>query len=539
MAGSNTKRRGKPPTSAGEARTRQCVLYARVSSKEQEKEGYSIPAQLRYLRHYAAAQGLHIVREFVDIETAKRAGRANFKRMVSFLELTRSCQAVIAEKTDRLYRNFKDYVTLDDLGIEIHLPMENQVVTPESGSSDKLVHRLMVVLARHFLDNLSEETRKGMCEKATEGIWPSFAPVGYRNTLREDGKRVIEPDPATAPAVVRMFEAYATGDYSIKDMAALAAEAGLTSRRSGSPIRKSTVHKMLRNPIYAGSFEWKGVMYDGIHTPLVSRAIWESVQRMLDDRPGGRRRRRRHEFAFTGLIRCRHCGCALVGQIQKGRYVYYHCSGQKGNCGEPYAREEAIQKQFEAILGQLKFDEQARQWVVEALKRSHKSKKSCSDEEIRRLQERYAKLEKRIERMYEDKLDGRIDTSFFERKHAEWRTEQNRILARVKAQQEASRSYVEDGVLILELAKDAQRLFKTQTPQEKRRLLQCLLSNCEWGDGHMSASFRQPFAMLAVAATKHRRQKAAGGLSDDLSAIWRPQRDSNPCCRRERAVSWT
>lgn len=61
------------------------VLYARVSSKEQEKEGFSIPAQLRLLKDYAGKNDLRIVREFINIETAKQAGRANFGEMIGFL----------------------------------------------------------------------------------------------------------------------------------------------------------------------------------------------------------------------------------------------------------------------------------------------------------------------------------------------------------------------------------------------------------------------------------------------------------------------
>lgn len=92
---------------------RQAVIYTRVSSKDQEREGYSIPAQQVLLREYAVKQGFQIVREFVDVETAKVAGRKAFGEMVAFLKGHRDCRTVLAEKTDRLYRNFKDYVVLE------------------------------------------------------------------------------------------------------------------------------------------------------------------------------------------------------------------------------------------------------------------------------------------------------------------------------------------------------------------------------------------------------------------------------------------
>src|SRR5437763_15382602 len=90
------------------------VLYARVSSKEQE-QGYSIPAQQELLRRYAWQRGMEIVQEFVDVESAKTSGRPGFMAMTEYLRQHPGCRMVLVEKTDRLYRNLKDYVTMDEL----------------------------------------------------------------------------------------------------------------------------------------------------------------------------------------------------------------------------------------------------------------------------------------------------------------------------------------------------------------------------------------------------------------------------------------
>jgi site-specific DNA recombinase len=123
------------------------IVYARVSSREQEQEGYSIPAQTKLLREYALRQGFRIVREFVDVETAKTTGRKSFGEMVEFLKKSRSCRTVLVEKTDRLYRNFRDAVTLEDLEAEIHFVKENQVLSKHSRSQDKLTHGLHLLIA--------------------------------------------------------------------------------------------------------------------------------------------------------------------------------------------------------------------------------------------------------------------------------------------------------------------------------------------------------------------------------------------------------
>ncbi|MBY0514786.1 MAG: recombinase family protein [Gemmataceae bacterium] len=94
------------------------VAYYRVSSDLQEKEGFSIPAQQDLIRKYALEKGITVLREFAESETAKKAGREQFDEMVAFLKKNPSCRIILVEKTDRLYRNLKDYATPDDLGVE-------------------------------------------------------------------------------------------------------------------------------------------------------------------------------------------------------------------------------------------------------------------------------------------------------------------------------------------------------------------------------------------------------------------------------------
>jgi len=179
-----------PPSKNGTAaRAIQAVLRARVSSKEQEEEGFSLSAQIRPLREYAAHNGITIIHDFVDVESSKTGGRAGFSEMVAFLKKHPGCRTILVEKTDRLYRNLTDYATLDELGVTIHLVKENQIIGPDSKSSEQFVHGIKVLVARNYSQNLGEETIKGMTEKARAGIYPSCAPVGYRNADGPGGKR--------------------------------------------------------------------------------------------------------------------------------------------------------------------------------------------------------------------------------------------------------------------------------------------------------------------------------------------------------------
>src|ERR1700674_945895 len=231
---------------------REAVLYARVSSKDQEREGYSIPAQLKLLREYAQRNEFKIVREFLDVETAKVAGRKQFGEMLIFFPNNPACRVLIVEKTDRLYRNFRDCVTLEDLDVENHLPKEGQVISKDSKSQAKLVHGIQVVIARNYIENLREEVRKGMREKAEQGIYPSRPPLGYRNNKLE---RTIEIDPEKAAIARKVFDLYATGTHSLSSLSkAIAGE----YRRT---YAKGHLQKTLKNPFFSCLFIWEGKTY--------------------------------------------------------------------------------------------------------------------------------------------------------------------------------------------------------------------------------------------------------------------------------------
>src|SRR6202040_4326092 len=120
----------------------------------------------------------------------------------------------LVEKTDRLYRNLKDWVSIDDLDLEIHFVKENVALSPGSRSAEKFMHGIKVLMAKNYIDNLSEETQKGMREKAEQGIYPTCAPLGYLNVLGPDGKKIIAVDTAVAPIVAKLFHWYASGGMS-------------------------------------------------------------------------------------------------------------------------------------------------------------------------------------------------------------------------------------------------------------------------------------------------------------------------------------
>ena len=521
------------------------MVYARVSSKEQEKEGFSIPAQLKLLKEYAAAQDFKVAQEYVDVETAKATGRTAFGEMVAYLRAHPSVRVLLVEKTDRLYRNLKDWVTVDELDVEMHFLKEGVVLSRDSRSSEKFMHGIKVLMAKNYIDNLSEEARKGMQEKAEQGIWPTKTPLGYRNITATDGKKIIGVDSVVAPIISKLFEWYATGQYSLKDAARMAREAGLVYRNNGKAVPVSTVHYILRTRLYTGWFEWNGKLIHGKHEPLISVALWERVQGVLSGRGAKKHRRMTRDFAFSGLIACHACGCAVVGEIKKERYVYYHCTGYADKCqGNPascrrkYVREEVIEKQFTDLLGRLRFDDDVLEWVRDALHASHADERYEHKETIKRHQAEYKRLQDRINAMYVDKLDGLVDTAFFGKMSNQWREEQNRCQHEIDRHQNADKSYMDEGVQILELARNAQRLFERQEPRQKRRLLNFLLSNCTWDDGKVVATFRQPFDLLEETNAIATRQEAVDEGNSPQLENWLGDEDSNLGWRSQSPQSY-
>ena len=243
------------------------VIYARVSSKEQEKEGFSIPAQQKLLKEYAKTNGIGIAVEFTDIETAKRAGRTDFNRMIRYIKEQSEVKAILVEKTDRLYRNFRDYVIVDELDVEVHLVKENEILSKDSKSHQKFIHGIKVLMAKNYIDNLSEEVKKGMAEKVSRGGYPHKAPVGYRNDIIN---HIIVADPEKASYVRKIYEMYSTGENSLADIRRWCISKGFRSGWGTAPISKSKIELILKNPFYTGMFRWKGKIYKGSHEPIIT-----------------------------------------------------------------------------------------------------------------------------------------------------------------------------------------------------------------------------------------------------------------------------
>ena len=493
------------------------VAYIRVSSKEQKEEGYSIPAQKKLLRSYAKDNHIKIIQEYEEAETAKIAGRTKFIWMIRYLKTHKDVKHILVEKTDRLYRNFRDLVTIDDLGLNIHFVKEGQVLGPGAKSSDKLIHNIKVVLAKNYIDNLSEETSKGMQEKAEQGLYPSYAPLGYVNNS-ETGR--IDIDFTRAGIIKELFGLYAKGNASLNDLVDFAYKRDFRSR-NGKKVSKSGISRILQKPIYVGDFIWNGVYYKGEHTPIVSRAIFEQVQRRLQSKQNPRMQKR--NFAFRGLLKCGVCGCFITAEIKKERYVYYRCTRGRGKCFEKSIREERLAQLLGEPLKRLRITEERLQWIKQALGESFEDESRYKAQEVSKLQFEYDELERKVDRLYEDKQNGIVSEDFWKRKYQEYLSRQNKIQEQIQEHRKASVNYLENGNRIVELAQRAYSLYVEQDPFEQRKLLDLLLSNSVLIDGKVISELRKPFDTLADGAEEEEKLAAQNIPFEARNKIWLPR----------------
>ncbi len=469
------------------------VLYARVSSREQA-EGYSIDAQIKLLRAFAEKEGIRVLREFIDVETAKKVGRPQFGEMLSFLKAHPSAQNLLVEKTDRLYRNFKDYVALDELALEIHLVKEGTRLSHLSTSHDKFIHGIKVLMAKNYIDNLREEVAKGMLEKASKGLPPGRPPVGYRNNRDSRG---IDIDPVHGPWVKKMFEAYATGAYSLDRLSRHLFEEGYTFQPSKPKIPPTTLEKVLKNPFYIGRFHFAGETYTGSYPHLIPEELFEAVQAAFRDH--NRPKQQKHTFAFTGLLTCEECGCAITAEMKKGKYVYYHCTHRRGLCSQKAVlREEELDRQFEAVVEAVEVGLDVMEDVEADLAASADEDAAFQKEKTDAVAKRIEALENRIEKGLEANLDGALPDALWKKKSLEWGEEIKRLRASLRPGVEAEKIDPALRQGLVSLARKASALYRKQSPIQKRTLLHILCSRSTLRDGRIRVTYRQPFDLMTV-----------------------------------------
>jgi site-specific DNA recombinase len=393
------------------------AIYARKSTESEDRQVQSLEDQLHALRSLANRERLRVAEVFQESHSAKTPGtRPEFERLIAEIEAGR-VQGVLTWSMTRLSRNPVDggrIAYLLQIGKLDFIRTPERTYRPEDNA---LLLSIENGMATADIQKLSRDVKRGMLGKVERGWHAGKAPVGYKNDL-ETGE--IVPDPVRFPLVRHGWEMMLSGGFSVAEVHRELVARGLTiaSRlRPAQLISRVHTHAIFRNTFYKGSIRFRGMLYAGKHTPVVTPEEFESVQsklRSIRDRLD--RRYRTSLFPFAGIIRCARCGCSVVGEQKqktyKGTnrvavYTYYHCSGSKG-CPKVSVSHEYLFHLFEAIGERIRVPRTTAEWLKDALLESLEGGSTATASTLASLSRSIERQDDRYKRLRSMRIDGEI-----------------------------------------------------------------------------------------------------------------------------------
>ncbi len=380
--------------------TRKFFIYTRKSTDTEDRQVRSISDQLAELKSLALKEDIEVVDIFVEKQTAKAPGRPVFNEMLLRIEANEA-SGILAWHPDRLARNSVDggkIIYLLDTGVitELKFPTFWCDTTPQG----KFMLSIAFSQSKYYVDNLSENIKRGKRNKVKDGIWPQMAPLGYVNE-----NRMIVPDIVNAPLIKKTFEAYATGNFTLRQLRDKFNELGL-KRKSGKELAVSNYQKLLKNPIYTGLMLYNGEIHEGKHEPIITKKLFDSVQEVM------MRKSKPHSkglkpFLYRGFFRCGECGCFITTETQNGRN-YLRCTKRKNPCSQKYTREEIITSEIQNEIKKVSLPLDWTKWMIEENKKNQSSEIQSSTLFADKTKADISLLETKIEKLMNAYLESAL-----------------------------------------------------------------------------------------------------------------------------------
>jgi site-specific DNA recombinase len=467
------------------------IILARVSSKTQEDEGYSLDSQIKLMRDYCNSKKLSIVHEFKIAETAsKEQRRKTYQEMLVYITKHRVFNVVV-EKTDRLTRNFKDASMIDawlekDERRMLHMVKESLLLHKEARSDAKFMWNIYLSVAKKYTDNLREEAMKGWAEKLAQGWLPAEPPPGYM-TITQDGKRIHVLNPETYKYMPRIFKLALLPGYTRKRLSEEMALVGITTR-TGRSFSASYVTRVLTNPFYIGINRLQGKEYPGAQEPIITKKLFYEVQRKLKS---GRyeSRQRKHNPIFRRMMLCETCNTFVCWSLGKGRF-YGACMKRKEGCwSAKYLREDRVEAAVIQRLGEI---EDPKGKVLAKLMASLQIVRPQDvgmyrQKMISELGTKIRRMQLMEENLYDDRLAGFISKEKYEEKRQQLTKQTTEVSKRIAMLREAQD--VEDELIeVPQSDNPIVDLYFRSTPNQKRILLAVLFKKISVKDGMLKFS---------------------------------------------------
>ena len=516
------------PSSDLEPGTR-AVIYLRVSSSGQVKtdyndEGISIPAQRESCLRKARELGVTVIDEYVEpgrsgTEMTKREA---FQRMLARVRSQGDVDVIIIYQLSRMARNrYDDAVVMADLrkrGVILVSATEAIDDTPVG----QLMHGILATFNEYQSRQSGADIAYKMGQKARSGGTLGRAKLGYLNYIDHSDGRVIRTiivDPERAPMVKLAFELYATGDYSLDELADELYDRGLRTRATNRhPAKKVSINKlsqMLRDRYYLGYVDYKGEEIRGRHEVLIDdEELFDQVQEVLESRLTAKERRRVHHHYLKGSVYCGYCRRAGKTQrlaIQRTvnrhgyEYLYFFCRNKRdGICPGPhvhiYQVEEAIERHYANIRFRPEFIADVGAHIDTVINEQEAAARLLHKQIASQLRE----LDTKEENLIDLAADGTLPQTKVKAKLRDIGTERRRLTQRLDT---ASADLTDSARLIraaLKFLEAPEELYRRCNDQQRRLLNQAIFHGLYIEDDQVTdQDLHDPFGQLHALQREH------------------------------------
>ena len=425
--------------------------YYRKSTDEAERQVLSIEAQIVELKEFAKRENLEVIEFFTEAKTAKKPGREKFEQMLKLIEKGEA-NGILSWHADRLARNSVDggkIIYLLDTGKLQSLKFPT--LWFENTPQGKFMLSIAFGQSKYYIDNLSENVKRGIRQKLRNGVYPNKAPIGY---LNEPRKRSIEIDPKTDRLVRKAFSLFATGKYTFVDIDKFFFEHGIKSS-TNKYLRMDKIRNMLRSPFYYGVFEFAGETYQGIHKPIISKTLFDKCQEIIK-RKSKTHINHKDEFWFLGLVKCKECHSAITAEKHfkfypktrgKVRYDYYRCGKKHGYCSQKYVSGGEFEKQIREILFQHSLHELNARRMLNWLYADEINERKTVENKISLSKSQLSNVEQKLDRLLTGYLDQVIETN-------EYQTAKKKLIEEKSNLEEQISSFEKNQFLWVKLVRD-------------------------------------------------------------------------------------
>ncbi len=474
------------------------LVLARVSTEEQKEAGNSLPAQIERLKKYCKYKNFQILELFSFDESAYKVKRDEFDKILEIAKTSKEKVVVCFDKVDRFSRNVFDkrVAILYDLAmqdkIELHFVSDNLIINSSISAGQKFQFGMQLGLSKYYSDAISDNVKRAYENKIKKGEWIGKCPIGYINTKNENKDIIIDPE--RGPFVIKIFEMYSTGNWSLLKITQEMEKLGLVGTSGiNRPISKGMVYTLLNNPFYYGVMRIKGELYEHKYEPIMSKELYDKCQDVMNGYNKKPYQTVAKPYVFRGLIRCAKCGCLITPETSKG-HIYYHCTNyKKVHEKVAFMKEEALLKPVYKIFNNIQLTEDQINGLVKDLKEMNKNENKFNEKTLSNLKNRYDKIKIRISNTFDLLADGNISKEMFNEKLKEYKGIQLELEKEMSSHVCVDEDFYVIVNTVLHLAKNAGKIFKSSKVDEKRQILKLVLQNFELNEKELVFMVREPF----------------------------------------------